>query len=241
MGITLFKIRSSRVTTIVAATALVAIGSAGGAVAGSLITGSQIASGTITQRNLASNSVGWRQLIDGQVTTSKLYPAVAAELAKAAAPVATRTLGNASGAPVTIANIGGSFATGSSAPYTVRATDVAPATTMHLSAGTYLISSHAQYERVNPSASGTGNPVLELAVRGQDGTKFGQNFGTCFTGAFPNGPGNVDQTCSDSQLITVPAGGIDLKIYAFGYNSDQSATGSGDYQVWANVAVLPIK
>ncbi|HWU22238.1 MAG TPA: hypothetical protein VN088_11980 [Nocardioides sp.] len=195
------------------------VGSAGGAYAGSLI----------HTHNIAAHAVTWTKLSTGvQGRINKPVSAPAAALpARLAGSVVTD-----SGAPVTVTTIGGSFATG--------ATQVG---SMHLAAGQYLISSDAFFDRSSAgdtasTDAGAPQTYLQLAIRGDDGSTWGTDDGTCFTGAFP--VGDREATCSTTHLVTVPSGGMDVNVKAFGYNSDRSATGSGDYNVAVNVTAIAV-
>lgn len=125
-----------------------------------------------------------------------------------------------------IANIGGKFAE--------RATLL---DTKHVDAGTYLVTSYAFFDRVDNSQA--SSPVLQLAVRGIDGSQWGADYGTFFTPEFPS-TGNMEQTASGTRLVTVPEGGLDVSVYVFGYNTDTSANGSGNYTVSADVNFVPV-
>lgn len=195
------------------------VGSAGGAYAGHQIHTKEIAKHAVTWNKLAK---GVQKKIHKGGPQGK--PGVAGkDGADGVALGATKTFD-----ATTITNIGGSFAG--------RATEL---TTLHLDAGQYLISSDAFFNQTDDTKTGE-HPVLQLAVRGDDGSTWGTDLGTCFTGAFPGGPGDIDQSCSDSKLVTIPAGGQDVTVYGFGYNSDQSATGSGNFEVKGSVTALKV-
>lgn len=107
----------------------------------------------------------------------------------------------------------------------------------HVDAGTYLVTSYAFFDRVDNSQSST--PVLQLAIRGVDGSQWGADYGTLFTNEFP-ATGNMEQSASATRYVTVPEGGLDVKVYGFGYNTNQSADGSGNYTVAADVNFVPV-
>lgn len=246
-----------QVPTIVIAATTAAIFGGGGAYAAAKITSAQIADQTIQSRDIAAagvgtsevrdqsivsgdiaaNGVGTSEIRDGSVTGADISDAT--EKALKGAKGDTGAPG-AAGAPgqdgvvtatsvaksATIANIGGSFLT--------RATEVG---TTHLEAGKYLVNAYGFFDRTDNAMSST--PVLQLAVRGMDGSQWGADYGTAFTGEFP-ATGNLEQTASSTRYVTVPAGGLDVKVYAFGYNADQSANGSGNYTVSADVTFVPV-
>lgn len=109
--------------------------------------------------------------------------------------------------------------------------------TKHVDAGKYLVTSYAFFDRVDNSQA--SSPVLQLAVRGVDGSQWGADYGTLFTNEYP-ATGNLEQTVSATRYVEVPAGGLDVKVYGFGYNANQSADGSGNYTVVADVNFVPV-
>ncbi|GGU22472.1 hypothetical protein [Nocardioides albus] len=254
----MFKKLMGQVPTIVIAATTAAIFGGGGAYAAAQITSAQIADQTIQSRDIgaagvasseirdqsitsgdvAENGVGTSEIRNGTITGADINDATEKGLRGAkgdkgdkgdtGAPgkdgVVTAKSVNSTATP--IANIGGSFAT--------RKTEVG---STHLEAGKYLVNAYGFFDRVDNSASST--PVLQLAVRGLDGTQWGLDFGTAFTGEFP-ATGNLEQTASSTRYVTVPAGGLDVKVYAFGYNADTSANGSGNYTVSADVTFVPV-
>lgn len=213
---------------------------------------SEVRDQSIVSGDIAANGVGTSEIRDGSVTGADISDATEKALKGAKGDTgATGPAGpqgpkgdtgapGAAGAPgqdgvvtatsvaksATIANIGGSFLT--------RATEVG---TTHLEAGKYLVNAYGFFDRTDNAMSST--PVLQLAVRGMDGSQWGADYGTAFTGEFP-ATGNLEQTASSTRYVTVPAGGLDVKVYAFGYNADQSANGSGNYTVSADVTFVPV-
>ncbi|MEN5072831.1 hypothetical protein ABE437_03360 [Isoptericola cucumis] len=129
------------------------------------------------------------------------------------------------GENVVIANIGGSFAT--------RATDVG---SVDVAAGTYLVNTYGAFDRVDDAAG--SSPVLQLAVRAADGSTWGQDLGTAFTGEYP-ATGDLEQTASAVRYITVESD-TTVSVKAFGYNADKSSTGSGNYTVDADITLVKI-
>jgi hypothetical protein len=125
--------------------------------------------------------------------------------------VSTTDLGGVASVPT-----GGSFVT--------NATQVG---TVSLAAGTYLVTLNA---KVTPPSGGTGAvsvfPNLFLYDQAANPDFTGDLLNIC-SGALESGTNyQIDSYCSGSAVVTVPAGGQTLYVYAFGYDSDR---GSGSY------------
>lgn len=207
---------------------------------------SEVRNQSLQSGDIAEGGVGASEVRNGSLTSQDLNPATAKtyllgkkadadnaaqdekiEALEAEGDDVGATVGAHLGSDATpIAKIGGSFA--------ANATLL---DTQHLSAGKYLVNTYAFFDRVdNGQAS---SPVLQVAVRGADGSTWGADYGTAFTGEFP-ATGNLEQTASSTRYVTVPEGGLDVSVYGFGYNADQSANGSGNYTVTADVSFVPV-
>jgi hypothetical protein len=123
-----------------------------------------------------------------------------------------------------VASIGGSFAD--------RATELG---TFDLQAGTYLISSDGFFI-TNQATS--GETRMQLAIRGVDGSKWGQDYGTCFTGLISQLQGR-EATCNTTRTITVESP-MTVEVYGFGYADDQGSADSGKVDVAASTSVVKV-
>jgi hypothetical protein len=90
-----------------------------------------------------------------------------------------------------------------------------------LSAGKYMISTDALFRS---NATTSGNADLQLAVRAADGTVWGQDLGTAFTGDSPV-QANREVSVHTTRVVTIPAD-TTVTVYVFGY--DASGEGSAD-------------
>lgn len=249
----------------VAAVAAVFIATGGGAKAADLIDGGDIKNQSVFSADLGPDSVGTSELkdfstyfknlsqgtqdlINGKASKAQAkgyadqaetdakghanQVADAAENAAKGYADANDEVGSATvaahlgSAATTIDKIGGPFADNATL-----------LDTKHVDAGDYLVTSYAFFDRIDNSQSST--PVLQLAVRGVDGSQWGADYGTLFTNEYP-ATGNLEQTVSATRRVTVPEGGLDVKVYGFGYNANQSADGSGNYTVVADVNFVPV-
>lgn len=129
----------------------------------------------------------------------------------------------------TITNLGGSFAT--------RATKVGEIELPE--AGTYVINGYGFFDTLAANSERTDATHLQLALRTipAEGEQWGEDFGTCFTGAFPQG--DREATCQSVRVVTVDGPTV-VEVYGFGYNGNQSATGSGQFTVAADVSALKV-
>lgn len=128
--------------------------------------------------------------------------------------------------PVTIANLGGSFAT--------RATQVG---SFELPAGKYLVQTDALFKHngSTPNAS----PSLMAAVRVDDGTQWGADASTVFA-TFP-GPTTTEREAQGTSLRVITLTETKtINVKAFGYNANQSADGSGGYNALISVVVQKV-
>lgn len=130
-----------------------------------------------------------------------------------------------SAGPEVITDIGGTFGkfTG-----TVRATEVG---TFTLPKGTHQVSADGFF---TSNAATSGKTRLQLALRVNDGTDWGKDFGTCFTGA-ASVLANREATCHTTRVVSVAAP-TEVKVYAFGYTDDQGSADSGKFAAIAYVS-----
>lgn len=205
---------------------------------GTLTTGGAVAAAKVGAKDIRSDAVRSSHLKDGTVKKRDLAEGVQEKLDRTSKPGAKGPKGDKGdkgdpasdikgglganfGGYATIDKIGGRFAE--------NRTEVG---TFELAPGTYLINGYAMFDRVDDSDG--SSPVLQLAIRGADGSEYG----TAFTGEFP-AKGNLEQTASVTKVITVTKK-TEIKVYGFGYNADQSAKGSGNYTVYAQVSAVRV-
>jgi hypothetical protein len=206
------KISNSRMLTIagVGIAAVLAIG--GTATAASQITAHQMATGAANSRVIKDGTVHQRDLASGVGTMLHKQDVLGSS-------VETFTTD-----PQTITNIGGSFAS--------RATDLG---SFDLPAGKYLIASDGFFHSDTATSGGTR---LQLAIRGVDGSTFGQDYGTCFTG-LASATAQREATCTTVRTVTLAAPQT-VKVQAFGYADDTGSADSGKFVVIPNVSVIKV-
>jgi hypothetical protein len=252
-----------QVPTIVIAATTAAIFGGGGAYAAAQITSAQIADQTIQSRDIAAagvgtsevrdqslvsgdiaeNGVGTSEIRNGSITGADINDTTEKNLKGAkgdpGAPGAPGTDGAdgvvepiySASAPKTVTNVGGSFG---KAP-DVRATELA---TVNLAAGKYVLTAEGFF--INNQAT-TGDTRMQLAVRVQDGSNagWGQDLGTCFTGAIST-LANRESHCSSTRVVELDQA-AEVKVYAFGYADDQGSADSGAVDAKSFVTVLPVQ
>ncbi|WP_262847599.1 collagen-like triple helix repeat-containing protein [Mumia quercus] len=234
------KLKKHRKSLAIVAASVLAIGA--------LSTGGAVAADKIGPKDIRSKAVRSGHIKDGEVKKRDLSPAVKRQLEKSGKQGATGKTGPAGpkgekgekGDPasdvkgglagqvldeVEIAKIGGSFAE--------RATEVGA---MTLKPGTYLVNGHAKFDRINDRKP--SSPVLQLAIRGVDGSTWGEDYGTAFTGEFP-AEGNLEQTASSTRVVVVPEE-TEVRVLVFGYNKDTSEKGSGNYTADVSVSAVRV-
>lgn len=123
-----------------------------------------------------------------------------------------------------VTNIGGPFAD--------NATE---AGTFTLSAGSYEVSTDALFRS---SATTSGRADLQVAVRAADGSVWGQDLGTAFTGDSPV-QAEREVSAYTSRVVTVPED-TTVTVYVFGYdNAGQSSPDAGLFDSTVNLKVEP--
>jgi hypothetical protein len=170
---------------------------------------------------LCPRSVAASQVVDNSLPASKLVPADRAAFLKN-----TDIYGKGASTdfkPVVIANIGGSFKTSK--------TKVGEFT---LEPGTWLINSTAFFARTATGVPGT-RPQLALRV-GASATAFGDDYGTIL-GAEISPAKDRELAGSTVKVVTVKAK-TTVEVFAFGYNDDAGAAGSGE--ITASASVVPV-
>lgn len=219
---------------------LTAVG-AGAAVLALLAGGAGFAAGQINSADVQNESLRGVDVKDGKLGLKELSPAALKAIAELAgedgapgtpgedgedgqdATLAGSFQGNA-----TIATLGGSFAT--------NATQIG---TLQLDAGKYVINAYGFFDTTAADSPRTDGTHLMLALRGPTSASdaFGADYGTCFTGAFPQG--DREATCQATRTITLDAP-TTIRVIGFGYNEDQSGTGGGTFTVSTDVSAIEL-
>ncbi|WP_269801725.1 collagen-like triple helix repeat-containing protein [Nocardioides allogilvus] len=133
-------------------------------------------------------------------------------------------------ADVNVVNIGGGFNEAGRG-----ATQVS---TFTLTQGTYLLSSDAFFIS-KPLTTTSGLTRLQLAIRGVDGSTFGSDLGTCFTG-LASTLAQREATCNTTRIVRVDVPSLVVNVKAFGYADDQGQADSGKFNVTTNISALKI-
>jgi hypothetical protein len=128
------------------------------------------------------------------------------------APPVTHATANLVSSPVTVTT-GGSFTAGKTL-----------AGTMALAPGTYLIG--ASFKATPDDAAAVTVFPQFMIYAGPQAADFSNDLFNIGAGGLEAAATNHDSYFSGSQVVTVPAGGETLDVYAFGYDSD---SGSGSY------------
>lgn len=205
--------------------ALFAIGTAGA-------TAAQL----INSKDIKDNSIKSRDLRDGTIQTKDLNAATVEALKGpqvAAAPVQTplgaQLVANEASEATVIADIGGSFGKFTA---TVRATKLDE---VALPPGTYQLSADGFFHSTQTTS---GLTRLQLAVRVDDGSDWGLDFGTCFTDA-ASPLANREATCSSTRVVTLAAPAL-VEVFAFGYADDQGAEDSGKFTAKSFLSAIEV-
>lgn len=130
----------------------------------------------------------------------------------------------------TVADVGGTFG---KFPDNVRATIL---DTVDLPAGKYVVTGEGFF--INNDAT-SGQSRMQLALRVEDGSDWGQDLGTCFTGAI-SPLKNRESHCSSTRVVTLAEDSI-VKVFAFGYADDQGSADSGKVNATSFVTALPVQ
>lgn len=170
---------------------------------------------------LCPRSVAASQVVDNSLPASKLVPADRAAFLKN-----TDIYGKGVATdfkPVVIEHIGGSFKT-----------DKTTVGKFTLQPGTWLINSTAFFARTATGVPGT-RPQLALRV-GASTTAFGDDYGTIL-GAEISPTKDRELAGSTVKVVKVTKA-TTVEVFAFGYNDDAGAAGSG--QITAAASVVPV-
>lgn len=174
---------------------------------------------------LCPRSVAASQVVDNSLPKSKIVPADRDAFLKNTPDVYGKAAVNQDFAPKPIAKIGGSFKT--------NKTSLGSFT---LTPGTWLLNSTAFFARTTKGVPGT-RPELALRVGASD-TTFGDDYGTIL-GTEISPSADRELSGSTVKVVTVKAK-TTVEVFAFGYNDDGSAAGSGEINAAASVAAVQV-
>lgn len=240
----------SRALAIGAGATILAVVGSTGAVAAGLVTSKDIKNDSVRSADIKDGNLRMKDLRPGVVSQIKAGGAVGPEGPAGAegpegpqGPVgpigpegpqgepgdpASDVLGSSvvaeSFPQTTVTDIGGSFAT--------RATQVG---SFELQPGTYLVSTDGFFITTEATSAQTR---MQVAVRGVDGSTWGSDLGTCFTGTI-SALANREATCNTTRTVVVEAP-TTVNVKAFGYADDQGSADSGKVDVLMNVSAVKI-
>jgi hypothetical protein len=244
------KFFNSRLAAVaVGATILTVAAGTGGAVAGAMVTSEDIKNQSIESWDIAHNgvgksevrrdSVGWYGELN-EFTRNKITDLAGKDGAQGPqGPEGPQGPQGPQGDPASdvlgglaadeqfvgnIASIGGSFAD--------RATELG---SFELEPGTYLVSSDGFFITNDATSGGTR---MQLAIRGMDGSKWGVDYGTCFTNLISTLE-KREATCNTTRAVEV-AETTTVKVYGFGYADDQGSADSGKVDAAAFVSAVRV-
>ncbi|HEX7717442.1 MAG TPA: hypothetical protein VF416_09155 [Marmoricola sp.] len=189
----------------------------------------------IKSKDIKDNSIKSKDIKDGTIQTSDLNAATIAGLKQQAAgapvqtPLGAQLAANSTSDPTAIADIGGSFGKFTA---TVRATKLDQVT---LPAGTYQLTADGFFHSTEATS---GKTRLQLALRVDDGSDWGKDFGTCFTGA-ASALADREVSCSSTRVVTVDAP-TTVQVFAFGYADDQGSADSGKFVAQSFLSAIAV-
>jgi hypothetical protein len=205
---------------------------AGAAVLAVLAGGTGYAAGQIDSSDVKNESLRGVDIKDGKLGLKELAPSAVKQLqgqdGKDGKDGVALADAYQSESAQTIEKIGGSFV--------ANKTELGEIT---LQPGVYVLNGFAAFDTAAADSPRTDGTHLQLALRGPavEGNNFGADYGTCFTGAFPQG--DREATCQVVRTVRITEA-TTVDVIAFGYNEDTSDTGSGTFKVTADVSALKI-
>lgn len=215
---------------------IAAIGLTVGPAVAAAINGHTIQDGTVRSREIANGAEGVKSvdvtneslqgvdLAPDTVGEDKLTPAVRDKLNASDPDLRHETMALE---PMTVVNVGGTFGKFTD---TVRATQLGHFT---LFPGTYEIAADGFF--VTNSADANRDVRMQLALRVDDGSDWGLDYGTAFTGQL-SPLANREATTSSTRVVEVTEE-TDVKVLGFGYEDDQGAGASGQVSAAAYITV----
>ncbi|HET9422218.1 MAG TPA: hypothetical protein VFO49_13860 [Nocardioides sp.] len=204
----------------------------GAAVLAVLAGGAGFAAGQINSGDIENNSVRSVDVKDGDLKVKDLSNGTVNQLQGKDGKDGKNGVALAGGYQAqshqTINLIGGSFAT--------NKTELG---SFELEPGVYLLNGYAAFDTEAADSPRTEGTHLMLALRGPTSAsdKFGEDLGTCFTGAFPQG--DREATCQVTRTVVIDET-TTVDVIGFGYNEDQSGTGGGTFKVLSDVTALKV-
>lgn len=204
---------------------IIGLGAAIAAVVALVVTGSAVAGsgdrGTVSSADIINNEVRSPDIMDGgiyspdiqdgKVRQRDLAPFVQTQLGKV--PTRFRT----SGDPITVTDVGGTFGKFTE---TVRATQL---DTITLGPGRWVVDADGFF--TTNAADAARDVRMQLALRIDDGTDWGVDVGTAFTGLL-SPHANREATVHTTRVVKLDEP-TDVLVYAFGYEDDEGSGASG--------------
>ena len=177
---------------------------------------------------LAPDTVGTKQVKDDSLRLADVTPAFRDKVnstvglrsdvdALQAEPQPFNVSATQSTGTATVADVGGTFGKFTD---TVRATELDEFT---LDPGRYILTADGFFSTL--TADPTRDVRMQLAVRVDDGTDWGQDLGTAFTGTL-SPLADREASTSSTRLVSFDAP-TTVQVYAFGYEDDQGSAASG--------------
>lgn len=223
---TMQKILSNRLALVVLAViALFAIGTTG-ATAVQLITSKDLKDDSVKSRDIRDGTIKMKDLKD---TTIEALQGPQVAPAPVQTPLGAQLAANETSGVTVIDDIGGTFGKFTE---TVRATKLDE---VALPAGTYQLSVDGFFKS---TAATSGQTRLQLAVRVDDGSDWGLDLGTCFTGA-ASALANREATCATTRVVTLTAT-TQVQVFAFGYADDQGSADSGKFTAQSFLTAIEV-
>lgn len=156
---------------------------------------------------------------DRSIGLKELHPSTVSALEDSVQPLFGKFTAN-------VANVGGSFSE--------RATKAGEFT---LPSGKYIITTDALFRS---NATTSGNTTLQVAVRGVDGSQWGSDLGTGFTGSSPS-QANREVSTSTTRVVSVDVD-TTVEIKVFGYeNNGTGSADSGLFDAEVHVTAIPVQ
>lgn len=167
--------------------------------------------------DIKNNDVTGVDIKDQSIGLKELHPSTVSALEDAVVPQFGTFKAN-------VANIGGSFKE--------RATKAGEFT---LKSGKYIITTDALFRS---NAATSGNTTLQVALRGEDGSEWGTDLGTGFTGSSPSQI-NREVSTSTTRVVSVDVD-TTVRVMVFGYeNNGTGSADSGLFDAEVHVTAIP--
>lgn len=186
---------------------------------GNAVGTSEIAYQGVSGFDIKNNDVTGVDIKDQSIGLKELHPSTVSALEDAVVPQFGKFTAN-------VANVGGSFSE--------RATTAGEFT---LKSGKYIITTDALFRS---NAATSGNTTLQVAVRGKDGSEWGSDLGTGFTGSSPS-QANREVSTSTTRVVSVDVDTV-VEVKVFGYeNNGTGSADSGLFDAEVHVTAIPVQ